>query len=135
MKDGIINGGGNTKMKHKGEVFILNKPFEGSYADEEGNVAHEIIDYFKADNRKIYIYNNPWGHCPADIDVDESRKYKIAYMLLAKKATMNKKGEEKSSEFEITHLIKIKKCLHISKNYDIIKTVKRKGVKKTIVRF
>ena len=118
MKDGIINGGGNTKMKHKGEVFILNKPFEGSYADEEGNVAHEIIDYFKADNGKIYIYNNPWGHCPADIDVDESRKYKIAYMLLAKKATMNKKGEEKSSEFEITHLIKIKKCLHHESTHD-----------------
>ena len=28
-------------------------------------------------------------------------------------------------------LPKIKKCLHISKNYDIIKTVKRKGVKKS----
>lgn len=49
-------------MTYKGKVFILNKPFEGSYTDVEGNVAHEIIDYFKADNNKIYIYNNPWGH-------------------------------------------------------------------------
>ena len=99
-------------MSYKGKVFILNKPFEGSYTDEEGNVAHEIIDYFKADNKKVYIYNNPWGHCPANIDVDKSKEYSIEYMLLAKRATMNSKDEEKSSRFELTHLIKIGKCLH-----------------------
>lgn len=100
-------------MTYKGKVFILNKPFEGSYTDVEGNVAHEIIDYFKADNGNVYIYNNPWGHCPDNIDVDESKGYKVEYMFLAKKATMSKKGESpKWSEFELTHLIKIKKCLH-----------------------
>lgn len=106
-------------MSYKGKVFILNKPFEGSYTDVEGNVAHEIIDYFKADNNKVYIYNNPWGHCPDDIEVDESKNYKVEYMFLAKKATMNKKGESpKWSEFELTHLIKIKKCLHHESTHD-----------------
>lgn len=105
-------------MKNKGKVFILNKPFEGSYTDQEGNVAHEIINFFRADNKKIYVYNNPWGHCPNDIEVDESRKYKIQYMLLAKKATMSKKDEEKSSEFEVTHLIKIRECLHHESTHD-----------------
>lgn len=101
------------KYKYKGEVFILNKPFEGSYADGEGKVAHEIIDYFKADDNSIYIYNNPLGHCPKNIGVvDENKEYSIKYMLLAKRATMNEKDKEKSSRFELTHKIKIKRCLH-----------------------
>lgn len=112
-------------MKFKGKVFILNKPFEGSYTDVEGNVAHEIIDYFKADNNKVYIYNNPWGHCPDNIEVDESKNYKVEFMFLAKKATMNKKGESpKWSEFELTHLIKIKKCLHHESTHDDIDELK-----------
>ncbi len=74
------------KNEFKGKVFILNKPFEGSYTDEEGKVAHEIIDYFKADNDKVYIYNNPLGHCPDNIEADESKNYKAEYMFLAKKS-------------------------------------------------
>lgn len=107
----------------KGNVFILNKPFEGSWTDQEGNVAHEIIDYFRADNGKIYIFNNPYGKCPENIDVDKSKEYKVEFMFLAKKATIIKKDEGKKDEekkdkesvcskFELTHLIKIKQCLH-----------------------
>lgn len=97
----------------KGNVFILNKPFEGSWTDQEGNVAHEIIDYFRADNGKIYIFNNPYGICPKNIDVDKSKEYKVKFMFLTKKATI-KKDENDSIEsiFELTHLIKIKECLH-----------------------
>ena len=129
----------NTIMKkqtqNKGKVFILNKPFEGSYADTEGNVAHEIINYFKADNNKIYIYNNPWGHCPSNIDVTSDKEYTLKYMFLTKKATINKEdNNEKSSTFELTHLIEIKKCLHhksTSKNKEILKKA-QKDVKEVI---
>ena len=79
-------------MSNKGKVFILNKPFEGSYTDNEGNVAHEIINYFRADNGNVYIYNNPLGHCPENIDADRPNDYKVEYMFLAKKAIMNKKN-------------------------------------------
>lgn len=113
-------------MSNKGKVFILNKPFEGSYTDNEGNVAHEIINYFRADNGKIYIYNNPLGHCPKNIDVNATEDYKVEYMFLAKKAIMNKKGDTtKWSEFELTHLIKIKRCLHHESAHDIEKNKKK----------
>lgn len=105
-------------MSNKGKVFILNKPFEGSYTDNEGNVAHEIINYFRADNGNVYIYNNPLGHCPENIDADRPNDYKVEYMFLAKKAIMNKKGDPKCSEFELTHLVKIKKCLHHESTHD-----------------
>ena len=98
------------------EVFVLNKPFEGSYTTKEGHVAHEIIDFFRADNGNIYIYNNPLGQCPKNIGVPSDKKeyeYNIKYMLLAKNAKMNKRDDpNKKSSFDITHVIKIKRCLH-----------------------
>lgn len=114
MKDGIINGGGSLKMKNNQRVFILNKPFEGSYTNQEGNVAHEIINYFKTDGGdRIFIYNNPYGQCPSGIEFDGQNKCTIEYMLFAKNATMDTiEGEDKSSTFYLTHLIKIKKLLH-----------------------
>ena len=58
MKNGIINFRRSTKMSYRGKVFILNKPFESSYTDVEGNIAHEIIDYIKIDINKVFVYNN-----------------------------------------------------------------------------
>ena len=119
------------------KVFILNKPFEGSYADKEGNFAHEIINYFRADNGKIYIYNNPLGHCPANIDVDESKDYKLEYMFLTKKASISKEG----AEFELTHLIKIKRCLHHESTHDDEEKMKKsqdvvkKVIKSDIIKY
>lgn len=124
-------------MSYKGKVFILNKPFEGSYTDNEGNVAHEIINYFRADNGNIYIYNNPLGHCPKNIYADGTHDYKVEYMFLAKKAIMNKKGDPKWSEFELTHLIKIKNCLHHESAHDIEKNKNKlkdaQGVVKDVI--
>lgn len=56
------------------QVLILNKVFDGAYTEKEGNIAHEIIDFFKADNGKIYFYNNPYGQCPDNIFVSKDYK-------------------------------------------------------------
>ncbi|MBQ7250442.1 MAG: PD-(D/E)XK nuclease family protein [Bacilli bacterium] len=94
------------------KVFILNKPFEGGYADKGDRIAHEIIDFFRADNDKIYVYNNSFGHCPTNIGTDGNNKYNLEYMFLTKKATIRKRNGETVSSFELTHLIKICRCLH-----------------------
>ena len=83
MKNGIINFEINTKICYKDKVFILNKPFENSYTDVEGNVAHEIIDYIKIDINKVFVYNNHWSHYPyfrkAEIELEIEAEMKDKY--------------------------------------------------------
>ena len=47
--------------KNQGNFILLNKPFNGSWTDMAGNIAHEIIDFFLSDNDKYYVYNMPYG--------------------------------------------------------------------------
>ena len=51
----IINNTDDT------ECIILNKAFEGSWNEEDGNISHEIIDFFLADDGINYVYNSPHG--------------------------------------------------------------------------
>lgn len=107
------------------KVFLLNKPFQGGYTEVDGNIAHEIINFFRTDNIDgklggIYIYNNPWGHCGDDVYVEESdktkkREYQLQYMLLTGPSDLPKgegKENQKWSEFNVTHVIELKRILH-----------------------
>ena len=50
------------KNEKKTEQFILlNKPFNGSWTYQDGNIAHEIIDFFLTDKGEYYVYNIPYG--------------------------------------------------------------------------
>ncbi len=49
------------------KVYILNKLFDGSYDDIEGNIPHEIIDFVLTDSVKYFVYNVPYGTCRNDI--------------------------------------------------------------------
>lgn len=50
---------------HKDGTILMSFMFRGNYLRE--NLGHEIINVFKADNEKHYIYVNPHGHIN-DID-------------------------------------------------------------------
>ena len=94
------------------KCFILNKPFEGSYADENGNIAHEIIDFFLTDNGEHYIYNNPLGQCSSDYCTDQNSKdgkYLVQYMFLASSARINSDG---SSTFKLKYMAEIEEIVH-----------------------
>lgn len=55
-------------------VIILNKQFLGSWLDNEGNIAHEIINFILDDNNNHYIYNVPYGECRSDIWIEGSNE-------------------------------------------------------------
>ncbi|WP_155951086.1 hypothetical protein [Pseudobutyrivibrio sp. MD2005] len=38
------------------EVYILNKIFDGSWNELEGNISHEIIDFIRTDSCKYFVY-------------------------------------------------------------------------------
>ena len=59
------------------ECILLNKIFEGSYTDNISNISHEIIDFFKADDGKYYVYNNPFGDFG-----NHNKNYTPTYLLL-----------------------------------------------------
>lgn len=86
------------KQEHKLEVhptkknreIILNKMYVGAYLSEGDNIGHEIINLYKADDGKNYIYLNSQGtielsHSENEITVLLVRKFasKI-YKILAK---------------------------------------------------
>ena len=50
-----------TKSKSKERFILLNKPFNGSWTYQDGNIAHEIIDFFLTDKGEYYVYNIPYG--------------------------------------------------------------------------
>ena len=102
------------------EIFVLNKPFDGSYMDDEGNIAHEIIDFFVTDNGDHYIYNNPDGQFRSNY-----KDYTIKRMFLTSGAKMgtkkDKNGKEllgsdgkpiKTSTFRLEYMIEIEEVLH-----------------------
>lgn len=107
--------------------FILNKPFEGSYADNQGKIAHEIIDFVLTDNGKHYLYNNPYGQF-----VRNGCKYK--YMFLTTSATVHKakeKGSKFYSEFKLRYMIEIEPLHNFGTKKEELKANQEK-VKKII---
>ena len=44
-------------------MIILNNMYTGRYITESGKLGHEIINFFKADNGKFYIWLNSMGIC------------------------------------------------------------------------
>ena len=122
-------------MAKECKCIILNKAFEGAWNDKDGNISHEIIDFFKADDGKYYIYNSPYGTLRRGIyvnkdedeyvyDPEKDRKNhskddikiaKVEYLVIASPATIVKikndqvEKEEKESTFKIKYLIKLKR--------------------------
>ena len=41
--------------------ILLNSIFAGEYGANDGNLPHEVIDFFRADNGNHYIYITPYG--------------------------------------------------------------------------
>lgn len=112
----------NTPIPTDVNVIILNKAFEGSWNDKEGNISHEIIDFFLADNGNHYIYNSPYGSCKKDIGVFggnntcDKKRDKVEYLIIASSAkiiydstgTTIGNTNKKSSQFNIKYVIKLK---------------------------
>ena len=94
------------------KVFILNQNLNSLYYIREAGLPNDIINYFRADNNKIYIYNQIVGNCPENIDVDESRDYKLEYMFITNNVITVGKDNKEISEHELAYLIKIKRCIH-----------------------
>lgn len=119
------------------ECIILNKAFEGVWNDKEGNISHEIINFFKADDDKYYVYNSPYGSIREGVFVDknlddyiykprktgnaenkEDKKIaKATYLVIASTSKITNKNEQecnedskqKSSSFYLKYVIKLKK--------------------------
>ncbi len=49
------------KLNATEQFILLNKPFNGSWTYQDGNIAHEIIDFFLTDRGEYYVYNIPYG--------------------------------------------------------------------------
>lgn len=49
------------KLNETEQFILLNKPFNGSWTYQDGNIAHEIIDFFLTDSGEYYVYNIPYG--------------------------------------------------------------------------
>lgn len=96
-----------------GDVLILNKAFEGSWNDEEGNISHEIIDFFKTDEGDYYVYNSPYGSCREGIYVNDKdnimkKEKKCKYLIIASSANIIKHDDKKNgSEFKINYVIEL----------------------------
>ena len=84
----------------KSKCIILNKSFTGEWLKQsDGNIAHEIINFFKADDNKIYIYNTPYG-----ANVRGSKNLDIKYLYLTTSKT--------NGMYFIEYCIVIKDSLH-----------------------
>lgn len=85
-------------------VIILNKIFDGSYTEKEGNIAHEVIDFILTDSGEQYIYNTPYGNCPPNIVLEENpnktNKDIVRYILLCSPSKINYKTENDKKTFE-----------------------------------
>ena len=62
--------------QHENGTILMVFMFRGNYLREK--LGHEIINLFMADNKKHYIYVNPWGH------VNEKDHGKIETILLVR---------------------------------------------------
>lgn len=65
-----------TKTTINNEAIVINRMFKGSYLEE--NIGHEVINIFKSDNGKHYLYLNSLGSFHRDW------KGRIKYMLMVR---------------------------------------------------
>ena len=90
-------------------VFILNKIFDRSRNDIEGNISHEIIDFILTDYGKHYVYNVPYGSCPDWITVagepgSPKSTHEVKYLILT--------SECHNNTFTVLYRIKLVRKLH-----------------------
>ena len=45
--------------RNRDDVIVLNRVFSGEYLED--NIGHEVINLFKSDNGKYYLYLNALG--------------------------------------------------------------------------
>lgn len=82
------------------ECIVLNKPFIGGYMDRSNqNEAHELINFFLADDGEYYIYCNPYGQNVKDAD-----SKKVEYILFT--------SALKNGCFYIEYIVSINRHLH-----------------------
>lgn len=65
------------KMQEEKEI-MLNRMYVGGYLEDSSNIGHEIINLYKADNGKNYIYVMPYG------DMAQIHNDKIESILLVR---------------------------------------------------
>ncbi|MCQ2792024.1 MAG: PD-(D/E)XK nuclease family protein [Bacilli bacterium] len=66
------------------KCFVLNKAFIGGWLENEDNIPHEIINFFRADNGDIFLYNTPYG---CKVVGDKDKEYQVPYVFLASKTS------------------------------------------------
>lgn len=121
----------NNKNTNNKKVIILNKPFLGSWLENQNNIGHEVIDFLKTDNGKQFVFNNPWGACPDDIFVkgctpNKKEVYEAQYLVLT--------SEMHNGGFYILYVIELKEklhSLHTSKDKNVL--VNNQNKIKTII--
>ena len=60
--DAILKAKDTNKITRKQRIIInIVFPQGAGYLSTKGNIGHEIIDIFGADNNRYYYYINPWG--------------------------------------------------------------------------
>ncbi len=103
-------------MSNNRGVILLNKTFIGTWLNDPDRIGHEVIDFFKSDTSKYYIYNNPHGTCNDNItcedndDKNEKNKKIAKYLVLTSnaKCKTDKKNNTQCT-FRILYVIKLKK--------------------------
>lgn len=121
-----MNKNNNNNNTNNRNVIILNKPFLGSWLENQNNIGHEVIDFLKTDNGKQFVFNNPWGACPDDIFVkgctpNKKEVYEAQYLVLT--------SEMHNGGFYILYVIELKEklhSLHTSKNKNVLENNQNK---------
>ena len=72
----------NEDKEVKPDTILINTMYTGNYTNE--NIGHEIINLYKADNTKNYIYISPYGK------IHNDRYDKLKTILLARPAGRNR---------------------------------------------
>ena len=91
------------------KAIILNKMFEGSWNEQEGNISHEIIDFALTDEGRYYVYNVPYGCCPDWIhikgdEISDHETHEVEYLYLT--------SECSKGLFDLKYRIKLKRKMH-----------------------
>lgn len=111
----------NKALKRSDDVIILNKAFEGCWNDKEGNISHEIIDFFKTDGGNYFVYNTPRGTVQKGCE-------KVKYLIL----TSSVERHKSSQEFKLLYYIEIEDKINNSGKY-IKKDLSKIDNNKTII--
>jgi hypothetical protein len=88
-------------------VILINNLFNGRYIFDE-NLGHEVINIYKSDNDKFYIYVNPYGN------IDKKWDNQIRYILLGRTVSNTKM-------FKIIAKCEVEKQILIDTKYGVLK--------------